>query len=230
MSVLYDLEPTGREIPPPTRRLQRPRRRRRDPELARDARPRPGRAADAAAADARKLPSTLPYLDVAPSILGIPGAETISRASAHARAARSAAVATARSSPGRATGPRASRSAAGSPPTAASASARCRSTTSRDQELARRQGQRRGRRALRRRGAGLADRQRRAPGRAAARPDPGLGPDRGADGHLRQPRLGDDRADPDRRARSGAAGLRAPRRWARPRPATTRCRPSCCRT
>ena len=85
MSVLYDLEPEGREIPPAD-------------EIAN------GHGVDAQAPSSlemlgrgiaglpmqplrmlTKLPSTLPYLDVAPSILGIPGAETISRATAHAR-------------------------------------------------------------------------------------------------------------------------------------------------
>ncbi len=86
MGVLFDLEPEGRELPDPA-------------ELGADdhdveATP-PGSLQMLGRGIAglplqpvrmlTKLPSTLPYLDVAPSILGVPGAETVSRLASRAR-------------------------------------------------------------------------------------------------------------------------------------------------
>ena len=83
MGMLYDLEPGGREVPPP------------DPDQESRSGLEPsslemlGRGLAALPLQplrmARKLPSTLPYLDVAPSLLGLPGAEAISRYAARAR-------------------------------------------------------------------------------------------------------------------------------------------------
>ncbi|MGB6425958.1 MAG: wax ester/triacylglycerol synthase family O-acyltransferase [Solirubrobacterales bacterium] len=83
MGVLYDLEPSGREIPPV------------DPDYENGAGGAPsslemlGRGLVALPMQPlrtlRALPNTLPHLDVAPSILGIPGAEAISRLASHAR-------------------------------------------------------------------------------------------------------------------------------------------------
>ena len=73
-----------------------------------------------------------------------------------------------------------------------------------DQERGRRDGQRRRRRALRRRAARLAQGARRAAARAARGDGAGVRAHRGADGHVRQPRLDDDRADPDQRGRPEA--------------------------
>ena len=83
MGVLYDLEPSGREIPPP------------DPDQENGAGEDPGSLEMLGRGIAalplqplrslRALPTTLPHLDVAPSILGIPGAEMISRYASRAR-------------------------------------------------------------------------------------------------------------------------------------------------
>ncbi|MBK5115968.1 MAG: wax ester/triacylglycerol synthase family O-acyltransferase [Thermoleophilia bacterium] len=83
MGVLYDLEPSGREIPPV------------DPDYENGAGGAPsslemlGRGLAALPMQPlrtlRALPNTLPHLDVAPSILGIPGAEAISRFASRAR-------------------------------------------------------------------------------------------------------------------------------------------------
>ena len=83
MGMLYDLGPEGREVPPP------------DPDQESRSGLEPsslemlGRGLAALPLQplrmARKLPSTLPYLDVAPSLLGLPGAEAISRYAARAR-------------------------------------------------------------------------------------------------------------------------------------------------
>jgi WS/DGAT/MGAT family acyltransferase len=85
MGVLFDLEPNGREVEPP------------EAEAAGDAGDEPGSLEMLGRGIAalpmqplrtlRKLPSTLPYLDVAPSILGVPGAEAISRYASRARSA-----------------------------------------------------------------------------------------------------------------------------------------------
>jgi diacylglycerol O-acyltransferase len=85
MGVLFDLEPGGREI-------ERP-----DPDADNGAGEEPGALEMLGRGLAalpmqplrtlRKLPATLPYLDVAPSILGIPGAEAISRYASRARGA-----------------------------------------------------------------------------------------------------------------------------------------------
>ena len=82
MGVMFDLEPQGRDIPPP------------EPDSSGDARDPGslemlGRGLIGLPAQPlralRALPSTLPYLDVAPSILGIPGAERVSRYASRAR-------------------------------------------------------------------------------------------------------------------------------------------------
>ena len=79
------------------------------------------------------------------------------------------------------------------------------------QERARHHGQRRGGGAVRDRRARLAARARRA-ARGPARGDgPGVGAHGGGEGHVRQPGLDDDRADPDQRgrpARAADAGAR----------------------
>jgi WS/DGAT/MGAT family acyltransferase len=75
MGILYDLEATGREIAP------------RDGALPAEEAPGAwemlGRGLAATALQPlralRSLPTTLPYLDVAPSIFGLPGAESLSR-------------------------------------------------------------------------------------------------------------------------------------------------------
>jgi WS/DGAT/MGAT family acyltransferase len=83
MGVLYDLEPGGREIPPPDLDQQA------GIAMEPGSLEMLGRGLAALPLQplriARRLPSTLPYLDVAPSLLGLPGAETISRYAAHAR-------------------------------------------------------------------------------------------------------------------------------------------------
>ena len=86
MGVLFDLEPTGREFPPPEEVG--------DGGHGVSAR-EPGSLEMLGRGLAglpmqpirtiRKLPSTLPHLDVAPSVLGMPGAETLSRAASRAR-------------------------------------------------------------------------------------------------------------------------------------------------
>jgi diacylglycerol O-acyltransferase len=83
MGVLFDLEPEGREIPPP------------DPDDEDERTDVPsslemlGRGLVALPLQPlrsiSKIPSTLPYLDVAPSILGVPGAGSISRYASQAR-------------------------------------------------------------------------------------------------------------------------------------------------
>jgi diacylglycerol O-acyltransferase len=83
MGVLFDLEPGGREIPPA------------DPASDEERAQEPGslemlgRGLVALPAQPlralRAMPSTLPYLDVAPSVLGIPGAERVSRYASRAR-------------------------------------------------------------------------------------------------------------------------------------------------
>ncbi|HKJ35314.1 MAG TPA: wax ester/triacylglycerol synthase family O-acyltransferase [Solirubrobacterales bacterium] len=83
MGVLFDLEPEGREIPPP------------DPDAVEGSTDEPsgvemlGRGLFGLPLQPlrsiAKIPSTLPYLDVAPSILGAPGAETISRYASRVR-------------------------------------------------------------------------------------------------------------------------------------------------
>jgi WS/DGAT/MGAT family acyltransferase len=83
MGVLFDLEPGGRDIPPP------------DPDQANGAGNPPGSLEMLGRGLAalpmqplrsiRAIPTTLPYLDVAPSLLGLPGAETISRMASRAR-------------------------------------------------------------------------------------------------------------------------------------------------
>ena len=82
MGVLFDLEPSGREIDPEP------------PEVVGDEEipgslEMLGRGIAALPMQPvrtlRKLPATLPHLDVAPSILGLPGAETISRYASRAR-------------------------------------------------------------------------------------------------------------------------------------------------
>lgn len=83
MGVLFDLEQGGREIPPP------------DPDVEEGDDELPGSLELLGRGIAalplqpvhalRKLPATLPHLDVAPSILGLPGAETISRYASRAR-------------------------------------------------------------------------------------------------------------------------------------------------
>ncbi len=83
MGVLFDLEPGGRVIPPP------------DPDVDFGDSQAPGSLEMLGRGlmglplqplrAVKNLPATLPYLDVAPSILGIPGAETISRYASRAR-------------------------------------------------------------------------------------------------------------------------------------------------
>ena len=83
MGVLFDLEPSGREIDPADG----------DGEVGDEEVPGSlellGRGIAALPMQPvrglRKLPATLPHLDVAPSILGLPGAETISRYASRAR-------------------------------------------------------------------------------------------------------------------------------------------------
>ncbi|MGI8726568.1 MAG: WS/DGAT/MGAT family O-acyltransferase, partial [Solirubrobacterales bacterium] len=84
MGVLFDLEPSGREIPEPEPE-QLP-----DPDASEPGSLEMlGRGLAALPMQPvrtlRALPSTLPYLDVAPSILGIPGAERVSRAASRVR-------------------------------------------------------------------------------------------------------------------------------------------------
>ena len=81
MGILYDLEPSGREIEPPEAKSK-----------SGDA---PGALEMLGRGVAglprqplrllRSLPTTIPNLDVAPSVLGIPGAETMSRTLSRAR-------------------------------------------------------------------------------------------------------------------------------------------------
>jgi len=81
MGILYDLEPSGREIPPP------------DGDLPAEEAPGSwemlGRGVAATALQPlralRSLPTTLPHLDVAPSIFGLPGAESLSRGASRLR-------------------------------------------------------------------------------------------------------------------------------------------------
>ena len=74
-----------------------------------------------------------------------------------------------------------------------------------DQGRGGREGERRRGGRLRRRGPRVAARARRAPRRAARSDGPRLRPGRGRAGHVRQPDLDDDRPDPHRRGRLGAA-------------------------
>ncbi len=101
--------------------------------------------------------------------------------------------------------PAAPHSTAASRRTGASRSAGFSSTTSRRSRTLTAHGQRRGRLDLRRRGAQLADRARRAARGAARRPDARLGPHRGAVRDLRQQDRADERAALHQRARSGEA-------------------------
>ncbi len=82
MGVLFDLEPGGREIPPPAPGNQ-------DADDPPSSLEMLGRGLVALPVQPlralKSVPSTLPYLDVAPSILGLPGAETISRYASRAR-------------------------------------------------------------------------------------------------------------------------------------------------
>lgn len=81
MGILFDLEPGGREIPPADGNLPA--------ETAPGAIEMLGRGVASLPLyplrALQALPSTLPYLDVAPSVLGIPGAEPISRTASRLR-------------------------------------------------------------------------------------------------------------------------------------------------
>ena len=91
--------------------------------------------------------------------------------------------------------------------TAASRSGRCRCQTIKDiKSSAGRHGQRRGDGGVRRRAAHLAGGPRRAARRPARRHDPGVGPHRRGGRAVDEPRLGDLRLAPRRRARPARAG------------------------
>jgi diacylglycerol O-acyltransferase / wax synthase len=81
MGIMFDIEPTGREIPPADANLPA--------EVAPGTLEMLGRGVASLplypVRALRALPNTLPYLDVAPSIFGVPGAEPISRTASRLR-------------------------------------------------------------------------------------------------------------------------------------------------
>lgn len=81
MGILFDIEPGGRDIPPADEHLA--------PEVAPGTLEMLGRGVASLplypVRALRAIPNTLPYLDVAPSVLGIPGAVPISRTASRLR-------------------------------------------------------------------------------------------------------------------------------------------------
>ena len=203
MGVLFDLEPDGATRAPGTSWTAQRRQARRP----RDARARPASACPATRCGCcgrcppRCRTSTRPRS-------GPCRAPTRSPASPSACAARCAGPARAASSSAPRTSRRAHRSTGASRRTGASSSAGSRWTGQGGQERPRLHRQRRRRLDLRRRGAPLADRARRAAGGPAGRPDPGLGALRATAGDLRQPDHADERAAVHQRRRPGRAPAR----------------------